>query len=513
MWLLKLINLALLCFGLILESDSAKILGIFFVPSISHQIAYRPIWRELSIRGHNVTVISPNILNDSSLTNLTEIDISFAYDILGKFDLQKNAAKENFLVKNFITIHNMMFSVMHAILEYGAVQDLIHSDEEFDLILVESLHPLVFSFGARFKAPIIAVSSIEVFVYIYDIFANPTHPISNPDMMMYFEREPSFIERIRSLTHNVVSRLCYYWWILPQSDVLARMYFGEDMPDLEKIISNTSLLLINRNPIMHSPRPNVPTVIEIGQMHIREKKNLPEDLQTYLDSSEKGVVYFSLGSNIKSANLSGGLQEIIKQALSELPFDIIWKWETEQLPGKPDNVLIREWLPQQDILGHPNVKVFVTQGGLQSIEEAVVNGVPMVGIPFWMDQFNNVKILADKGMGIGLNYNTMTKEELRKAIFEVATNSKFKKQLEKAKNILLDQPVTGLNKAIWWIEYVLRHKETTHLRTPSADMSFFQYFMVDVFAFLLLSICIFVYLLKMAFRMIVGSKNNKIKTN
>lgn len=49
-------------------------------PSISHQVIFQPIWKELSLRGHKVTVITPNPLKDPTLTNLTEIDISYMYE-------------------------------------------------------------------------------------------------------------------------------------------------------------------------------------------------------------------------------------------------------------------------------------------------------------------------------------------------------------------------------------------------------------------------------------------------
>lgn len=76
-----------------------------------------------------------------------------------------------------------------------------------------------------------------------------------------------------------------------------------------------------------------------------------QDIKEYLDSSERGVVYFSLGSNIKSANLPLEIRNEILTALAELPYDVLWKWESDHLPGQPKNVLIRKWLPQQDVLG------------------------------------------------------------------------------------------------------------------------------------------------------------------
>lgn len=82
-------------------------------------------------------------------------------------------------------------------------------------------------------------------------------------------------------------------------------------------------------------------------------------------------------------------------------------------------------LKQQSIFSaHPNIKVFVTQGGLQSAEEAIVNGVPIVGIPFISDQPQNVAAFVTKGMGIRLNSESLTKTNLRDAIIEVAENKR-----------------------------------------------------------------------------------------
>lgn len=47
-----------------------------------------------------------------------------------------------------------------------------------------------------------------------------------------------------------------------------------------------------------------------------------------------------------------------------------------------------------------------------------------------------------------------------------------------------DQPQDGLEKAIWWIEYVIRHKGAKHLRSIAVDLPWWQYLMLDVMAFL-----------------------------
>lgn len=50
---------------------------------------------------------------------------------------------------------------------------------------------------------------------------------------------------------------------------------------------------------------------------------------------------------------------------------VIWKYESEkELANRiSSNVLIREWLPQNDILAHKNVRLFISHGGMFSIFE------------------------------------------------------------------------------------------------------------------------------------------------
>lgn len=92
--------------------------------------------------------------------------------------------------------------------------------------------------------------------------------------------------------------------------------------------------------------------------------------------------------------------------------------------NKSKNILSRKWFPQHDLLGHKNIKAFVTQMGLQSMEEAITNEVPLVGIPFTADQPSNVIQVMKMGIGLGLDHKTMTSNELQNAILEVVKNKK-----------------------------------------------------------------------------------------
>lgn len=115
---------------------------------------------------------------------------------------------------------------------------------------------------------------------------------------------------------------------------------------------------------------------------------------------------------------------MILEVFSELPYKILWKFENDELEGKPANVKISKWLPQQDLLGHPNIKLFVTQGGLQSLEEAIVNETPLLAIPFIGDQFQNALKIKKLGIGLNLNFQKLDKVSFKSAITEIINNSR-----------------------------------------------------------------------------------------
>jgi UDP:flavonoid glycosyltransferase YjiC (YdhE family) len=74
------------------------------------------------------------------------------------------------------------------------------------------------------------------------------------------------------------------------------------------------------------------------------------------------------------------------------------------------------------IADHPNVRAFLSHGGLLGTIEAVHAGVPMIGSPMYGDQGTNMKMVESAGMAVILQYNDITKENVLKAIRTVLDN-------------------------------------------------------------------------------------------
>ncbi|KAJ8981275.1 hypothetical protein NQ317_004011 [Molorchus minor] len=192
--------------------------------------------------------------------------------------------------------------------------------------------------------------------------------------------------------------------------------------------------------------------------------------------------------------ISPNLIQTMMETFKDLPYKVVWKYDKMDIPNLPENVRIFKWLPQQDVLKHPNVKIFIFQGGLQSMEEAIFSNVPLIGIPFVFDQDVNVIKMAEKGIGLCLYKETLTKESFKEAILEVINNPSYKERTMEISELYKDQPMSGLEKVIWWMEYVMRHKGAHHLRSPFLDLPFYKSYLLDVIGFVLVIMFIFLFI-------------------
>ena len=74
-------------------------------------------------------------------------------------------------------------------------------------------------------------------------------------------------------------------------------------------------------------------------------------------------------------------------------------------------------------LGHPKTKTFLIHGGINGIYEAIYHGVPIVGVPMFPDQLNNILHMKIKGAAVEVNINTMTSVKLLSALRTVINDS------------------------------------------------------------------------------------------
>lgn len=71
---------------------------------------------------------------------------------------------------------------------------------------------------------------------------------------------------------------------------------------------------------------------------------------------------------------------------------------------------------------HPNVKLFISHGGLLGTTEAVYEGVPILAMPMFGDQLTNMKAIQDKGVAEILSYGDLNEDDISTKIKSMLTN-------------------------------------------------------------------------------------------
>lgn len=119
--------------------------------------------------------------------------------------------------------------------------------------------------------------------------------------------------------------------------------------------------------------------------------------------------------------------------------------------------------------------------------EAAYRGVPVICIPFFMDQFSHCKTLAERlGMGVILEPANINKKTFTQALHKVLYNPIYNNNSKCIQSILLDRPIKSKDLFLYWVNYTIWHKGAHHLVSNAPfELYMFQYLSLDVIAFLI----------------------------
>ncbi|XP_063096780.1 UDP-glucuronosyltransferase 2A1-like isoform X2 [Cavia porcellus] len=310
----------------------------------------------------------------------------------------------------------------------------------------------------------------------------PHPPSYVPAVLSELTDQMTFADRVRNLIsyqlQDYMFETLWKTWDSYVSKELGRP------TTLCEIMAKAEIWLIRTYWDFEFPRPYLPNFEFVGGLHCKPAKPLPKEMEEFVQSSgEDGVVVFSLGSMVK--NLTEEKANLIASALAQIPQKVLWRYKGKKPATLGPNTRLFDWIPQNDLLGHPKTKAFITHGGANGIYEAIYHGVPMVGVPMFSDQPDNIAHMKAKGAAVEVNINTMTSADLLGALRTVINDPFYKENAMRLSRIHHDQPVKPLDRAVFWIEFVMRHKGAKHLRVAAQDLSWFQYHSLDVIGFLL----------------------------
>lgn len=336
-----------------------------------------------------------------------------------------------------------------------------------------------------------------------------------PNLLLHYDDNMNCFERFHNTFVSVMDWLIRQYIHLPHQAQIAEKYFAPlaPLPSIDYLLKNVSIILVNTHRSVLPPRPAMPGVVNVGGAHIKPPKTLPNDLRTFLDEAQHGVIYFSLGTLLKSSQMPREKLNTFLHTFRMLKQRVIWKYESEKIADIPSNVMIRKWLPQSDILAHKNVVLFITHGGMFGNFEAIARGVPLLVIPFFADQHRNAFRVVKMGYGKSLNFVNMTQESLHEVLQAILKNDSYANKAKEISAIYGDNLVNPLDEAMFWIEYVCRHRGAKHLKSHAVEMPAYKILLLDVIVSTLFGVVLLISLCFLCKKSLRKSQNVKPKVN
>ncbi|MCB5290595.1 macrolide family glycosyltransferase [Arthrobacter sp. SO3] len=105
--------------------------------------------------------------------------------------------------------------------------------------------------------------------------------------------------------------------------------------------------------------------------------------------------------------------------------------KVSELGQIPDNVEVRAFFPQLDVLGHADV--FLSHTGMNSTMEALYFGVPLVAFPLQPEQEANARRVEELGLGRRLPAGPLSPALIRTVITEVSDDQEIRRNVRAMK--------------------------------------------------------------------------------
>ncbi|XP_005868956.1 PREDICTED: UDP-glucuronosyltransferase 2B31 isoform X2 [Myotis brandtii] len=422
----------------------------------SHWINMKTILDALVQRGHEVTVLtsSASILVDPNKpsaiqfeifpTSLTKDDmVYFFMRLINKwtYDLPKDTFWTH------ISLMQEMFWEGSDLIEKLCKDVVLNKklmtklqESRFDVVLADAIGPCGELLAELLKIP-----------FVYSLRFSPGYKIEKysgglpfppsyvPVVFSELSDQMTFMERVKNMVYVLYFDFCLQTYNQKKWGQFLNEVLGKPIT-LFELMGKAEMWLIRTYWDFEFPRPLLPHFEFVGGLHCKPAKPLPK---------------------------------------------VIWRYDGKKPDTLGPNTRLYKWIPQNDLLGHPKTKAFITHGGANGIYEAIYHGIPMVGLPMFADQPDNIVRMKTKGAAIRLDFNTISSTDLLNALKTVINDPSYKENAMKLSRIHHDQPMKPLDRAVFWIEFVMRHKGAKHLRPASYDLTWVQYHSLDVIGFLL----------------------------
>lgn len=264
--------LALLAFT-VNEVHSLDILAVLPYQGKSHFYVFDPFLRELTRRGHNLTVISPFPMKIPA-SNYRDISLA------GKAKVFEDVMT---LQRSYLSILNLAFFLYDAgtdncrtVLADENVQNLWKTKAKFDVILVEQFNSdCSLGLAWHLGAPVVGLTSHSLLPWQYERFGIPKNPSYVPSPFLEGGTKPTLYQRIERTVIDFYFKMTFKYFSQKVDEKTLSEYF-DYTPPLEELAKQIKVLLRYMHFSLTGSRLAPPLIQDVNGYHVAKPKPLPD---------------------------------------------------------------------------------------------------------------------------------------------------------------------------------------------------------------------------------------------
>lgn len=276
-FLISVVTLLTLTCSCIPPVENLRILAVLSVPGRSHWNYMRSVLHVLTENGHRVTAFTP--FPDGDRDNYTEVDMSAEFPKLldmNVIDTMDLVSRPTSMVDYTLNIGRQYCDVMYKNVQLEKMMRNRRGNSDFDVILVQSIGRNCVSYLAtRLKLPMIYLisSSLTTFSERFD-----TGHVPNPATISHLLADHAVPKTFGQRLSNAAI-LAYSTVVFDVGDWIKK--YTEPKPyDWVESLDRPALTFVNSHFVSQASRPLPPNVIQVGGVHLRPSKSLPDVSKT-----------------------------------------------------------------------------------------------------------------------------------------------------------------------------------------------------------------------------------------
>jgi len=368
----------------------------FIAPPASHYVPMLPIAHGLLEEGHQVTFLGYPETTSKIAKLVPRADMA---PLAGSNTFNKDAIK----VIQTIPYGASQFFTNFAILMINSIlggpmalsAKVVLQEIKPDVLCVSYVYPIHFALAETLGIPVIGIGWASPMFLTTQLDL----PWSTEPNIGTIHTRSELFKNPATLIENCLVRIAGFFFLRIGSMVNSVYRFRIGHPDplepweFDSVLQHPMIVmtlpeLTSGMPTLVSPYTFMVGILDhpgLGGSSIA-KSDDAERIMAWLDSKQaegKDVFYFAFGSEVM---VDDKMAQFLAETFRDSGLTVLWANKVKPNVALPDCVLYTKFAPQRAVLQHPAVVGFLSHGGANSVNEALMTGTPMVIIPFFADQ-------------------------------------------------------------------------------------------------------------------------------